>query len=123
MQKDPRTHQIIGVAMEVHKEMGPGFLEAVYHECLEIEFGLRNIPFISKPRLSLYFKHIKLKKHYEPDFVVFEQIVLEIKAQKTLTQIDEAQIINCLKASRHEIGLLINFGETSLKFRRFIFNR
>lgn len=122
MEKDPRTHQIIGAAMEVHNEMGPGYLEAVYHECLEIEFGIRQIPFVSKPRLSIDFKRVKLKKHYEPDFIVFEQIVLEIKAQKALTQVDEAQIINSLKASRHEIGLLINFGESSLKFRRFIYN-
>ena len=123
MEKDPRTHQIIGAAMDVHNEMGPGHLEAVYHECLEIEYGLRKIPFISKPHLSLYFKNRKLKKHYEPDFVVFEQIVVEIKAQKTLTQNDEAQIINSLKSSRHEVGLLINFGESSLKFRRFIYSQ
>jgi len=123
MEKDPRTHKIIGAAIEVHNEMGPGHLEAVYHECLEINFGLKDIPFVSKPRLILYFKNIKLKKYYEPDFLVFEQIVLEIKAQKTLTQNDEAQIINSLKSSRHQIGLLINFGEQSLKFRRFIYSQ
>ena len=106
--------------MEVHNEMGPGHLEAVYQECLEIEFGLRNIPFISKPKLPLYYKERKLKKFYVLDFIVFKEIVLEIKAQKMLTKDDEAQIINSLKTSRHEIGLLINFGETSLRFRRFI---
>ena len=121
MQKDPRTHKIIGAAMEVHNEMGPGHLEAVYQECLEIEFELQNIPFISKPNLSLYYKTRKLKKFYVPDFIVFGDIVLEIKAQKMLTKDDEAQIINSLKSSRHEIGLLINFGEPSLKFRRFIY--
>lgn len=123
MEKDPRTHQIIGAAMEVHNEMGPGHLEAVYHECLEIEFELRQMVFISKPKLSLYFKTRKLKKHYEPDFIVFEKIVVEIKAQKILTRNDAAQIINSLKSSRHEIGLLINFGEPSLKFRRFIYSK
>lgn len=123
MEKDPRTHQIIGAAMEVHNEMGPGHLEAVYHECLEIEFELRQMVFISKPKLSLYFKNRKLKKHYEPDFIVFEKIVVEIKAQKILTRNDSAQIINSLKSSRHEIGLLINFGETSLKFHRFIYSK
>ncbi len=122
MEKDPRTHKIIGAAMEVHNEMGPGHLEAVYQECLEIEFELQNIPFISKPNLSLYYKTRKLKKFYVPDFIVFGDIVLEIKAQKMLTKDDEAQIINSLKSSRHEIGLLINFGETSLKFRRFIYS-
>lgn len=123
MEKDPRTHQIIGAAMEVHNEMGPGHLEAVYHECLEIEFELRQMVFISKPKLSLYFKTRKLKKHYEPDFIVFEKIVVEIKAQKILTRNDAAQIINSLKSSRHEIGLLINFGEPSLKFHRFIYSK
>jgi GxxExxY protein len=121
MEKDPRTHKIIGAAMEVHNEMGPGHLEAVYQECLEIEFELQNIPFISKPNLSLYYKTRKLKKFYVPDFIVFGDLVLEIKAQKMFTQDDEAQIINSLKSSRHEIGLLLNFGEPSLKFRRFIY--
>jgi len=108
MQKDPRTHKIIGAAMEVHNEMGPGHLEAVYQEWLEIEFELQGILFISKPNLSLYYKTRKLKKFYVPDFIVFGDIVLEIKAQKMLTNDDEAQIINSLKSSRHEIGLLIN---------------
>ena len=121
MEKDPRTHKIIGAAMEVHNQMGPAHLEAVYQECLEIEFELQNISFISKPKLSLYYKKRKLKKFYVPDFIVFKEIVVEIKAQKMLTKDDEAQLINNLKSSRHEIGLLINFGETSLKFRRFIY--
>jgi GxxExxY protein len=121
MQKDPRTHKIIGAAMEVHNEMGPGHLEAVYQECLEIEFELQNIPFQSKPRLSLYYKTRKLKAYYVPDLIVFGDIVVEIKAQKMLTKDDEAQIINSLKSSHHEIGLLINFGEPSLKFKRFIY--
>lgn len=120
MEKDPRTHQIIGAAIEVHNEMGSGHLEAVYQECLEIEFELRNIPFISKPNLPLYYKGRKLKKFYVPDFIIFEQIVVEIKAQNMLTNEDKAQIINSLKTSRREIGLLINFGEASLRFKRFI---
>lgn len=120
MEKDPRTHQIIGAAIEVHNEMGSGHLEAVYQECLEIEFELRNIPFISKPNLPLYYKGRKLKKFYVPDLIIFEQIVVEIKAQNMLTNEDKAQIINSLKTSRREIGLLINFGEASLRFRRFI---
>lgn len=122
MEKDPRTHKIIGAGMEVHNEMGPGHLEAVYHECLEIEFELRNIPFNSKPNLSLYYKNRKLKRFYVPDFILFENIILEIKAQKMLGKDDEAQIINSLKSSRHQIGLLINFGETSLNFKRYIFS-
>jgi GxxExxY protein len=120
-EKDPRTYAIIGVAMEVHKEMGPGFLEAVYHECLEIEFQIRNIPYISKPRLKLYYKSRQLEKYYEPDFLIYSEIVVEIKAAKSLTKNDEAQIINSLKGSKQKVGLLINFGELSLKFKRFIY--
>ena len=120
IEKDPRTHKIIGAAMEVHNEMGPGHLEAVYQECLEIVFEMRKIPFIAKSISQLYYKERKLKKFYVPDFIIFKQIVVEIKAQKMLTGDDEAQIINSLKTSRHRIGLLINFGETSLRFKRFI---
>jgi GxxExxY protein len=120
-EKDPRTYAIIGAAMEVHKEMGPGFLEAVYHECLEIEFQIRNIPYISKPRLKLYYKSRQLEKYYEPDFLIYSEIVVEIKAAKSLTKNDEAQIINNLKGSKQKVGLLINFGELSLKFKRFIY--
>ena len=69
-ERDPRTHAIIGAAMEVHNEMGPGFLEAVYHECLEIEFTLRKIEYISKPQLNIFYKENQLKKYYIPDFVV-----------------------------------------------------
>jgi GxxExxY protein len=85
-EKDPRTHAIIGAAMEVHREMGPGFLEAVYHECLEIEFQIRKIPYISKPRLKLYYKTRQLERYYEPDFLVYSSIVVEIKAEKYLTK-------------------------------------
>lgn len=120
-ENDPRTYAIIGAAMEVHKVMGPGFLEAVYHECLEIEFKIRNIPYISKPRLKLYYKNNLLKKYYEPDFLVYSEIVVEIKSEKCLTKNDEAQLISSLKSSKNKVGLLINFGEISLKFKRFVY--
>lgn len=120
-EKDQRTHNIIGASMEVHREMGPGFLEAVYHECLEIEFKARNIPYISKPQLNIFYKEKQLKKYYVPDFLVYKEIIVEIKAERCLTKEDEAQIISSLKSSKKKIGLLINFGELSLKFRRFIF--
>ncbi len=120
MINDPNTHSIIGTAMEVHRIIGPGHLEAVYHECLEIEFLKRNIPFISEPKLHIYYKDEKLKKFYIPDFIIYNKIVLEIKAEKTLRKVDDAQIINSLKISNHKVGLLINFSELSLKFKRFI---
>ena len=120
-ERDPRTHAIIGAAMEVYRVMGPVFLEAVYHECLEIEFKIRNIPYISKPRLKLYYKDNILKKYYEPDFLVYSEIIVEIKAEKCLTKSDEAQIINSLKGSKQKAGLLLNLGELSLKFKRFVY--
>ena len=110
MQKDPRTHAIIG----------PKHLEAVYHECLEIEFKLRQILFASQPRLEIFYKNKKLKKFYIPDFIVYEGVIVEIKAEKSLTKVDDAQLINSLAISRHKVGLLLNFGEESLKYKRFV---
>jgi len=120
MEKDPRTHAIIGAAIEVHNVIGPGKLEAVYQECLELEFEERNIPFISQPKVDIFYKRKKLKKFYIPDFIAFKEIVVEIKAEKLLTKADEAQILNSLKISDQKVGLLINFGEYSLRFYRFV---
>ena len=120
MKKDPRTHEIIGAAMEVHNIVGPGHLEAVYQECMEIEFELRKISFTSQPRLEIFYKDRKLKKFYVPDFIVCNEVVVEIKAEKSLTRVDEAQLINSLAISRHSVGLLLNFGEESLRYKRFV---
>ncbi|MFO0794533.1 MAG: GxxExxY protein [Candidatus Brocadiaceae bacterium] len=119
MDKDIRTHTIIGAAMEVHTIIGPGHLEAVYQECLEIEFALRKIPFVSQPRLEIFYKEQKLKKYYVPDFIVYNEVVVEIKAEQSLSKVDEAQLINSLIISCHSTGLLLNFGEESLRYRRF----
>src|SRR3989339_1838564 len=120
MDRDIRTHAIIGAEMEVHRIVGPGHLEAVYQECLEIEFTLRDIPFISQPRLEIFYKEQKLKKYYVPDFIVYNQVVVEIKAEQSMTKIDEAQLINSLIISRHNTGLLLNFGEESFRYKRFV---
>jgi GxxExxY protein len=96
-------------------------LKTVYHECLEIEFNLREIQYISKPQLNIFYKANQLKKHYIPDFLVYNEIIVEIKAEKCLTKEDEAQLISSLKSSKKKIGLLINFGELSLKFKRFVY--
>ena len=119
-ERDPQTFAIIGAAMEVHRTLGPGHLEAVYHEALQIELELRPIPYQSQAQIALEYKGRKLKKHYEPDFVVYDRVVVEIKAQSTLTPVDEAQMINSLKCCRKEVGLLINFGERSLRWNRFV---
>ena len=86
MNKDKRTHEIIGVAMEVHRIIGPGHLEAVYQECLEMEFDERKIPYVSQPQLQIYYKDKKLQKNYIPDFIVFGEITVEIKAEKGLAK-------------------------------------
>jgi GxxExxY protein len=120
MESDERTYAIIGAAMEVHNILGPGHLEAVYQEALEIELELRGIRYTSKPELRLFYKERRLKKYYVPDFLVLDRVVVEIKAQSALGKADEAQILNSLKCCRREVGLLINFGERSLKWKRFV---
>jgi GxxExxY protein len=120
MKKDEKTYAIIGAAMEVHSVLGPGRLEAVYHEAFEIEFNQRGISYCSKPQIDIYYKEHKLQKYYMPDFIAFDDIVVELKAESSLTRADEAQIINSLKCCNKKVGLLINFGEASLQWKRFV---
>ncbi len=116
------VYAIIGAAIEVHTALGPGFLEAVYHEAMEIELSLRGIPFITKELLRIKFKNRYLKKKYEADFISYDEILVEIKAQNKLTSIDEAQILNYLKASGLRVGVLINFGSyRKLEWKRYIY--
>ncbi len=118
---DPRTYKIIGAAMEVHSELGAGFLEAAYQESLAIEFGLQDIPFRREVELPIHYKGHRLKTPYRADFICYDQaVIVETKALSRLSGKEEAQIINYLKATGIEIGLLINFGEESLKYRRFV---
>ena len=120
--KDERTYKIIGAALEVHKELGCGFLEAVYQEALEREFGIQKIPFKSQPTLEILYKGKPLAKTYQPDFVCFDEIIVEIKAITSLSGIEEAQLINYLKAAKLKVGLLINFGSRSLEHKRFVYS-
>lgn len=106
--------------MEVHRELGCGFLEPVYQEALGLELELRNLPFNPQVLLDVHYKGRKLECEYRPDFICFDSIVVEIKALSKLTSIEEAQIINYLKVTGMEIGLLLNFGTPSLEYRRFI---
>lgn len=119
--RDSLSYEIIGAAMEVHRELGCGFLEAVYQEAMEIEFRRRHVPFVSQPQVKLYYKETPMEKYYKPDFICFDSHVVELKAESCLTKVDEAQIINVLKATGHRIGILINFGQSSLKFQRLIY--
>ncbi len=119
---DQRTYQIIGAAIEVHKELGSGFLEAVYQEALEKEFTYQEIPYKSQPLVRIEYKGKPLKKKYEPDFICYDEVIVEIKAMDKLSGVEHAQIINYLKASKIGIGLLINFGSKSLEHKRFVYS-
>lgn len=120
--KDPRTYAIIGAAMEVHKELGAGFLEAVYQEALAIEFFKRDISFRSEVALPLRYKGELLSTSYRADYICLESVVVELKAISRLNGKEESQIMNYLKATRFNTGLLLNFGSESLEYKRFIFN-
>ncbi|MBC2724491.1 MAG: GxxExxY protein [Desulfosporosinus sp.] len=119
---DERTYRIIGCAMEVHKELGCGFLEAVYQEALEREFVSQGVRFKSQPVIEISYKGKVLNKIYQPDFICFDEIIIEIKALSKLSGLEEAQLINYLKATRLQVGLLINFGSKSLEYKRFVYN-
>ena len=117
---DPETYAIIGAAMEVHHVLGHGFLEAVYQEALANEFSVRQIPFEREKAMSILFKGKKLDVGYRADFVCFGEIVVELKASQSLTGVDEAQLLNYLKASGFKRGLLLNFGTPSLQQKRMV---
>lgn len=120
-EKDPRTHAIIGAAMEVHNELGSGFLEAVYAEAFSRELAARGIAFAQEVPLDIFYKGVSLNLAYRADFICFDQIVVELKALRTLSGAEESQVINYLRASNREIGLLLNFGSPRLQFKRLIF--
>ena len=118
--RDPRTYTIIGAAMEVHRQLGCGFLEAVYQEVLAIEFETRNIPCRREVDLAVFYKGRRLNTEYRADFICYETIVVELKALTKLGGVEQAQVINYLKSTGFEIGLLINFGSNSLEHKRYI---
>ena len=104
------TYAIRGACYEVYKEKGAGFLESVFQECLDLEFGFRGIPYVAQPELELEYKGTKLQSTFRPDFVCYEKIIVEIKAVSDLTEIHRAQVHNYLKATGLRVGLLVNFG-------------
>jgi GxxExxY protein len=119
-ERDPQTYAIIGASMEIHSQLGHGFLEAVYQEAATIEFSLRNIPAEREILLPIRYKEIVLPTRYRADFVCFSEIIVEFKAQAQLTNSDEAQVLNYLKATGFHRGLLINFGTPSLQTKRLV---
>ena len=118
-ERDPKSYAIIGAAMEVHRELGPGLLEAAYQEALGLELNDRSVPFEEQVALPVRYKRHTLKSSYRADFVCFGDVLVEIKAIKALGELEEAQLIHYLKITGIPTGLLINFGKTSLEFKRF----
>jgi GxxExxY protein len=115
------SYDVMGACFEVYKEMGAGFVEPIYHECLERELELRSIPFVHHPGLALAYKGQPLKISYEADFVTHSKIVLEVKAVKRLEDAHRAQLLNYLKATGFQLGLLINYGRIGgLEWERIV---
>jgi GxxExxY protein len=118
---ETETYQILGACFEVYTEKGCGFLEAVFHECLEFEFGLRGIPVRSQVQLALEYKGRRLRQLYVADFICYEKVVLELKAISKLADEHRAQMQNYLHATKLRVGLLVNFGHfPKLEYERFV---
>src|SRR6266498_848346 len=115
------VYAIVSAAMDVYSHLGPGFLEAVYQEAMEVEVTARNIPHNPEQDVYIMYKGKALKKFYTPDLMCYEKVIVEIKAIDRLTSCEEAQLLNYLKATNMPVGLLINFGaERDLEWKRMI---
>lgn len=114
------SYKIIGICMEVHKILGKGHSEKVYGDALAYEFKRNEIPYNRELRYNIAYKDIILPSYYFADFVIFDEIILELKAITSLTTSEIKQTLNYLAASKNKLGLLVNFGEDSLKYKRII---
>ena len=120
IQSDPETFQIIGAAMDVHRQLHRGLFEAFYCDALAIEFSLRGIPFDAQHAVQLEYKGRPLKRPHHVDFICFSGVVVEVKAVSALTPADDAQLLNYLAMTRIRRGLLLNFGSKSLEHKRMV---
>jgi GxxExxY protein len=114
------TFQIIGICMEIHRILGKGLLEIVYKDALEYELKNNNILYEREKKYDIKYKDIILPHNFYADFVIMDKIIVEIKAQKNLIEEHFNQVLNYLAISKCKIGLIINFGESSLKYKRVI---
>ena len=120
LEHDPETDAVIGAAMEVHAGLGPGFLEAVYQEALAIEFAERGIPYQREVQLPIVYKGQTLTTSYRVDFICYSNVLVELKALNAMGGTEESILLNYLKATGHERGLLLNFGAPSLQVKRMV---
>lgn len=115
------SYKIIGLCMEVHRELGMGFKEIIYKDALEIEFRQHAIPFVREKQFKIEYKGIVLPRTYPADFVIYDQIILEVKSSSMIVNNFVSQTINYLKASGLRLGIIANFGEASFVFKRVVF--
>ena len=118
--RDPQTYAILGAAIEVHKVLGRGFLEKVYQEALAREFVARGIPFDQECEIPILYKGVELTCRYRADFICYESVVVELKALTELSGTEKAQVLNYLKATGHQRGMLLNFGTERLQYERCV---
>ncbi len=115
-------YEIVGACFEVYNELGSGFLEAVYQKALKKELSFRKVPFIEQPKLEIQYKGSLLRQYYQPDFICFSKIILELKTAKLISDEHRAQTINYLKATGFKLALIGNFGnKNKLEYERIIF--
>jgi len=115
--QDTQTGAIIDAALEIHRQLGYGFAQAIYKDAAVIEFALRNIPYQREVLLPIKYKDYLLPTHYEADFICFSDILVEFMAMSDLSNFEEMQVLNCLKATGIRCGLLINFGSVGLQYK------
>lgn len=118
--EDDLTYRIIGAGYEVHGRLGPGFLEPVYQEALAIEFGVRGIPFEREVQLPIFYREQQLGTAYRADFLCFSEVIVELKALRAIGGPENAQLMNYLKATGLQRGLLLNFGSDRMEIKRWL---
>jgi GxxExxY protein len=118
--KKEENYKIIGICMEVHRVLGPGLLEIVYKDALELEFKLNNIEFEREKEFLINYKGVILKHKFYADFIVYDEIILEIKCAKEIGNEHIAQTLNYMKLAESQLGVLVNFKNKSLEYKRLV---